>query len=292
MKSKLFNIVLVCTLGFIAYSCDKGYEYESAKPEQVTANKHNVSIDVNSERKLDVDGSDIKILLTRTNTDEATTVPLSLKDTTGIFTLKSESVTFDAGEDSVYALVSYSYDDMDSKTTYTVELAISDEALVSQYGLNALSFTCTKAWKKLGKVQFFEGWFFGYVWEKELIQSPDGTPVYRLLQPFTKSDIEEEGYDFVKEAPYMEFSIKNDTVTIPEEFDLGFQYSGYDCYFVGPKRARVELEPSLKDANNLITINWFPDLYVDGKHAASWNRASVAYISLPGGPDLEELLAE
>lgn len=292
MKSKLFNIVLVCTLGFIAYSCDKGYEYESAKPEQITANKHNVTIDVNSERKLDVDGSDIKILLTRTNTDEATTVPLSLKDTTGIFTLKSESVTFDAGEDSVYALVSYSYDDLDSKTTYTVELAISDEALVSHYGINALSFTCTKAWKKLGKVQFYEGWFFGYVWEKELIQSPDGTPVYRMLQPFTKSDIEEEGYTFVNEAPYLEFSINNDTVIIPDEFDLGFQYSGYDCYFLGPEKSPIEMNASLLDASNLITINWYPGLYRNGKYAASWSRASSALISLPGGPDLEELLAE
>lgn len=292
MKSKLFNIVLVCTLGFIAYSCDKGYEYEPGKAEQITANKHNVSIDLNSGRKLDLDGSDIEILLTRTNTDEATTVPLSLTDTTNVFSLKSESVTFDAGEDSVYALVSYSYDNMDSKTTYTVELSISDEALVSQYGIKTIAFTCTKAWKKLGKVQFYDDWFFGYIWEKELIQSPDGTPVYRLLQPFTKSDIEDEGYVFVKEAPYLEFSLNNDTVIIPEEFDLGFVYSGYDCYYVGPELSSVPLEPSLKDANNLITINWYPLLYRGGSPAASWGLSSVAYISLPGGPDLEEMLAE
>lgn len=292
MKSKLFNIVLVCTLGFIAYSCDKGYEYESAKPEQISGNKNDVTIDLKSERKLDVDGSDIEILLTRTNTDEATTVPLSLTDTTGIFTLKSESVTFDAGEDSVYALVAYSYDNMDSKTTYTVELAITDESLVSSYGVKAISFTCTKAWKKLGKAQFYEGWFFGSIWEKELIQSPDGLPVYRLLLPFTKSDIEDEGYDFVKEVPYLEFSIQNDTVIIPNEFELGFVYSGYDCYYLGPNKSPIDLDASLLDANNLITINWFPGLYRGGKYAASWGVANVSYISLPGGPDLEVLLAE
>ena len=292
MKSKLFNIVLVCTLGFIAYSCDKGYEYEPGKAEQIKGNENNVTIDPSTVRKIDADGSDIQILLTRTNTDEAATVSLSLTDTTGIFNLKSESVTFDAGEDSVYALVAYSYDNMDSKTTYTVELAITDESLVSSYGVKSISFTCTKAWKKLGTVQFYEGWFFGYIWEKELIQSPDGLPVYRLLQPFTKSDIEDEGYVFVKEVPYLEFSIQNDTVIIPNEFELGFVFSGYDCYFLGPNKAPMALEASVVDASNMITINWYPGLYSGGKYAASWSRASFALISLPGGPDLEEVLAE
>lgn len=292
MKSRFLNIVLVCALGFIAYSCDKGYEYEAAKAEQITGNKNDVTIDPNCIRKIEADGSDIQVLITRTNAAEVTTVPLSLADSTGIFSLKSESVTFEAGEDSVYALVGCSYDDMVTDVLYDFELSINDDALVSAYGIKTIAFSCKKAWKKLGKVQFYEDWFFGYIWEKELIQSPDGQPIYRLLLPFTKSDIEEEGYDFVSETPYLEFSINEDnTVTIPDEFELGFIFSGYNCYFLGPKKSTISLDPSIVD-DNLILINWFPGLYSGGRLAASWGQAGSALISLPGGPDLEMLLGE
>lgn len=291
MKSKLFNIVLVCTLGFIAYSCDKGYEYEPAKAEQIKGNEHDVTIDPNTVRKIDADGSDIEILLTRTNTEAATTVSLSMTDTTGVFGLKTESVTFEAGVDSVYALISCAYDNMDSKSSYSFNLTINDDALVSQYGVKSILCTCTKAWKKLGKVQFYDDWYICAIVEKELIQSPDG-PTYRLVNPFTKSEIEDAGLDFVTEIPYFEFSIQNDTVILPDELDLGFQFSGYDCYFLGPKKAPMALEASVVDASNMITINWYPGLYSGGKYAASWSTPSFALISLPGGPDLEEVLAE
>lgn len=293
MKSKLLNIVLACTLGFIAYSCDKGYEYQPAKPEKIIGNNNDVTIDCNTIRKIEADGSDIEVLLTRTNTEAATTVALSLTDTTGVFKLKNESVTFDAGEDSVYAQIVCLYDNMVKDTQYNIDLTISDNDLVSQFGIKTVTFTCTKAWKKLGKAQFFENWFFGYIWEKDLIQSPDGKKIYRLLKPFTQSDIEDEGFDFVSEVPYLEFSIDDEgNVIIPDEFALGFQFSGYDCYFLGPKKSSVALNPSVCYDGNLLEINWFPGLYKGGKLSASWGAASSALISLPGGPDLEELLSE
>lgn len=297
MKSKLLNIVLACAFGFMAYSCDKGYEYQPAKPVKIVGNNNDVTIDPNSARKIEADGSDIEVLLTRTNTEAATTVALSLTDTTGLFKLKSESVTFEAGKDSVYALIACLYDDMDAKSTYTIDLSITDDALVSQYGIQTIIFTCTKAWKNLGTVQFFEDWFFGYVWEKELFQSPDGKPIYRLMKPFTKSDIIDEGYDFVEEVPFLEFSIdEKGNVTIPEDFELGFIYDGYDCYFLGPKMASkifgMKVSPSTLDESKLLEINWYPALYdAESDGFLSWSSASSALISFPGGPDLEDVLA-
>ena len=286
----LSKVVFGSFLALALAACTEEFEYTPAPQEDAT--KTYVKVDETAPRSYDVDGSDILVPFVRTNGNGAQEITVALADTSGLFSLKSTTVSFAAGETTAHAAVTYSYDAMDPTATYGFTVSIASGE-TSQYTAIALPLTCKKAWKKLGTGQFADWFFIGIISEKEFIQSPDGTPKYRMLNPFTKDEIEAAGCTFASEIPYIEFTIGEDgSVDWGNNFNTGFGYGGYSIYYGNPNWYNGNTAAAAQNAviaENLIQICYSAVAVSGGKIAGSFGTG-YAFMSLPGGPDLGELL--
>ena len=290
---KTNNIFKVVLSSFVALSLAACVE-EAYVPAPVEDSSNTyVRADETAPRNLDIDGTDIQVPFVRNNTSGAMSVTVALTDPSGLFSLNSNTVSFADGQKTAYASVSYSYDDLDPTSEYSISVVITDEDAVSQYTANAFPMTCKKAWKKLGKGQFADMYFIGIISEKEFIQSPDGTPKYRMLNPFTKAEIQAAGCSFEKEIPYIEFTIGEDgSVYWGDYFSTGFGYGSYSIFYGNPNWYNGNAEAAAQNAvvgENLIQICYVATAVSGGKIAGSYGMG-YSYMSLPGGPDLNELL--
>lgn len=286
----LSKVVFGSFLALALAACTEEFVYTPAPQEDAT--KTYVKVDETVQRNLDVDGSDILVPFVRTSGDGAQEITVALADTSGLFSLKSTTVSFAAGETTAHAAVTYSYDAMDPNATYGFTVSIASGE-TSQYTPIALPLTCKKAWKKLGKGQFADTFFIGIISEKEFIQSPDGTPKYRMLNPFTKDEIESAGCVFESEIPYIEFTIGEDgSVYWGDYFSTGFGDGSYSIFYGNPNWYNGNAEAAAQNAvvgENLIQICYVATAVSGGKIAGSYGMG-YSYMSLPGGPDLNELL--
>lgn len=286
----LSKVVFGSFLALALAACTEEFVYTPAPQEDAT--KTYVKVDETAQRSYDVDGSDILVPFVRTSGDGAQEITVALADTSGLFSLKSTTVSFAAGETTAHAAVTYSYDAMDPNATYGFTVSIASGE-TSQYTPIALPLTCKKAWKKLGKGQFADTFFIGIISEKEFIQSPDGTPKYRMLNPFTKDEIESAGCVFESEIPYIEFTIGEDgSVYWGDYFSTGFGYGSYSIFYGNPNWYNGNAEAAAQNAvvgENLIQICYVATAVSGGKIAGSYGMG-YSYMSLPGGPDLNELL--
>ena len=290
---KTNNIFKVVLSSFVALSLAACVEEAYVPAPVEDSSKTYVRADETAPRKLDIDGTDIQVPFVRNNTSGAMSVTVALTDPSGLFSLNSNTVSFADGQKTAYASVSYSYDDLDPTSEYSISVVITDEDAVSQYTANAFPMTCKKAWKKLGKGQFADMYFIGIISEKEFIQSPDGTPKYRMLNPFTKAEIQAAGCSFEKEIPYIEFTIAADgSVSWGNNFSTGFGYGGYSIYYANPNWYNGNAAAAAENAvvaENLIQI-CYTALAVTGGSIAGSYGTGYAYMSLPGGPNLADLL--
>ena len=291
MKTNILSKVVLGAFLSIAFAACTEEAYVPAPQED--ASKTYVRADETAPRNLDVDGSDIQVPFVRTNTEGTLDITVALSDTSSLFTLNSTTVSFASGEDTAYASVSYSYDKLDPAAEYAISVAVVDENHTSQYTAIALPMTCKKAWKKLGVGQFAELFFYGTIAEKEFIQSPDGSARYRMLNPFTAEEMAAAGCTLESEIPYIEFTIAEDgSVSWGDNFHTGFGYGGYSIYWANPNWYNgnaVAAADNVLLADNLVKL-CFTAMAVSGGSIAGSYGTGYAYMSLPGGPDLAELL--
>lgn len=285
MKKTFNKIVFGSFLSLALVACETKFEYTPAPMEDPS--KNYVKVDETAPRNLDVDGSDILVPFVRKDTTSAMTITVALSDTSGLFTLKSTTVSFAVGEATANAEVSYSYDALDPASTYalSVSLASGDK---SEYTAVTLPMTCKKAWQNLGIAQWYDSWWIGGPFEKQLLKAPDGTETYRLINPWDQASVVDGGLDFVKELPYFEFVINEDGSIVYDDIDLGFTYSGKTCHNwfpAGVIDSAVSQNKMIME--NVAKIMWIPLMNNGGSW---WGKAVPAYISFPGGPDLAELL--
>lgn len=285
MKKTFNKIVFGSFLSLALVACETKFEYTPAPMEDPS--KNYVKVDETAPRNLDVDGSDILVPFVRKDTTSAMTITVALSDTSGLFTLKSTTVSFAVGEATANAEVSYSYDALDPASTYalSVSLASGDK---SEYTAVTLPMTCKKAWQNLGIAQWYDSWWIGGPFEKQLLKAPDGTETYRLINPWDQASVVDGGLDFVKELPYFEFVINEDGSIVYDDIDLGFTYSGKTCHNwfpAGVIDSAVSQNKMIME--NVAQIMWIPLMNNGGSW---WGKAVPAYISFPGGPDLAELL--
>ena len=285
MKKTFNKIVFGSFLSLALVACETKFEYTPAPMEDPS--KNYVKVDETAPRNLDIDGSDILVPFVRKDTTSAMTITVALSDTSGLFTLKSTTVSFAVGEATANAEVSYSYDALDPASTYalSVSLASGDK---SEYTAVTLPMTCKKAWQNLGIAQWYDSWWIGGPFEKQLLKAPDGTETYRLINPWDQASVVDGGLDFVKELPYFEFVINEDGSIVYDDIDLGFTYSGKTCHNwfpAGVIDSAVSQNKMIME--NVAQIMWIPLMNNGGSW---WGKAVPAYISFPGGPDLAELL--
>ena len=290
MKKTINKLVFGSFLSLALVACDTEFDYTPAPQED--ASKNYVKVDETAPRNLDVDGSDILVPFVRKDATSAMDITVAISDTSGLFTLKNTTVSFAAGETTANAVVSYSYDALDPAGTYALSVAVASGD-VSEYTAIAFPMTCKKAWKKLGTGQFLDYFFIGSLSEKEFIQSPDGSATYRMLNPFTKDEIDAAGCTFDKEIPYIEFTIAEDgSVFWGNNFYTGFGYGGYSIYFANPDWYNGNAAAAAENAvlmDNFVQICYTAMAVTGGSIAGSYGTG-YAFMSLPGGPDIAEVL--
>jgi len=290
MKKTINKIVFGSLMSLAFVACVQDYDYTPAPQED--ANKTYVKADDTAPRNLDIDGSDILVPFVRTKADGAMDITVALTDTSGLFTLKNTTVSFAAGETTATAAVSYSYDNLDPAASYSIVVEITSGD-ISEYTADAFPITCRKAWQNLGIAQWYDDWWIGGPFEKQLIKAPDGTETYRLINPWDQESVTAGGLDFVEEVPYLEFFINEDgSITWGQILNLGFTLSGMTCHMLdGAAVGDTETSAAnMMVMPDVAQFAWYPILNFSGGSFSWWGSPSVAYISFPGGPDLAELL--
>lgn len=291
---KLNNILKAIpafAIGLAFVACTEAFEYTPAEPED--AAKTYVGADLNATRNVDADGSDLVIPFVRNNASGDLDVNIYLDDPSGLFSLASQTLHFASGETTANAIVKYSYDALVPETVYNISVGISSSDLMSEYRPVALPVSCKKAWQDLGMAQFYDDWWTGGPFEKKLLKAPDGTETYRLINPWDKQSVIEGGLDFVSEVPYLEFKIGEDgSISYANILNMGFTYSGMTCHMLHPS-VRSDAESAAMNTmvmEDVAQFCWYPVLNYSNGGYSWWGVTSVAYISFPGGPDLNELL--
>lgn len=301
--NNIFKVVICSFLGLAAASCAEKMEYTPAPLEDAT--KTYVRADETAPRNLDIDGTDILVPFVRNTKTGALDVNVALSDTSGIFTLKTPTITFAEGDSTAFAAVSYSYDALVPDIVYSLSVAITSEGVTSEYAAAAFPLACKKAWQDLGMAQWYDAWWIGGPFEKRLLKSPTGIELYRLVNPWDQQSVVAAELEFVEEMPYLEFFITDKgeiiyapvfkadgTVAPTTVLDLGFKMSGMTLHMLHP----LGQGDTASAAQNAMVMDkvaqfcWYPILNFTGSSFSWWGKTSYAYISFPGGPDLAELL--
>lgn len=280
-------------VGLAFASCSKEFNYTPAEPED--SSKTYVSVEMGASRSLDIDGSDIIVPFTRNNASGDLEVNVVLEDPSGLFSLRSATVKFENGSTSASAAVGYDYDALDPNAVYNFSVRMTSTEYASEYTAVAFPVSCKKAWQNLGMAQWYDDWWIGGPFEKQLLKAPDGSETYRLVNPWDKQSVIDGGLTFVSELPYLEFVIEEDgSITWGSLLNLGFTFSGMTCHMLHPSRQN-DAEGAAMNVmvmDDVAQFCWYPILDYSGGSFRWWGEFSVAYISFPGGPDLEELLEE
>ena len=283
-------------------SCDKPFVYTPGEPEDVS--KTYVGALISGARNIEAAGEDIEVAFLRNSTSGALEVTLFLEDTTNIFSLASSTITFADGDSIAKATVKYDYANLVKDVTYNIVVGVASEELISEYVPANFPLAIIKAWQNLGLAQFYDGWFVGGPFEKTLLKSPDGSDTYRLVDPWTEEEVnaamdgvnwDEGDLEYVSPFPYLEFSIdEKGNVKYDNVINLGFLGFGMTLHFLHPsmrKDAASEALNIMAD-EKVAQFCWYPVLRYSSAGYSWWGQTAYAWISFPGGPDLEEWLAE
>lgn len=303
--NKIYAILLGCVFAFGLSSCVK------TAPEYVPGEKDTASCtvgpDITVPLNLQLNGDPIEVTFVRNDANGALDVPVELNTLYDLFSLESNTVSFANGEKEAKAYVNYDYDELNAKDSYDVEVRLASEANASLYKAVAIPFTCVKAWKNLGVGQFYDPVILddsegdlGIV-ECEIRQSPDGALRFRIMNPY--ADVERRamlwGDDAAKATPseYIEFwVVDEDTMQVTwDGFWLtGIWYNGkpgadikaYLPSALNKSYASEDEESGYADDD---VVQIAARYYIDGLGGFGLN---YCYLSMPGGPDLEEWLME
>lgn len=303
--NKIYAILLGCVFAFGLSSCVK------TAPEYVPGEKDTASctvgLDVSMPTNLELSGDPVEVFFERNDANGALDVNVTIVDDSGLFSLESNTVSFANGEKRAKANVVYDYDKLDPKDSYYFEVNMASKELASLYKAVTIPFNCVKAWKNLGVGQFYDPVILddsegdlGIV-ECEIRQSPDGALRYRIMNPY--ADVERRamlwGDDAAKATPceYIEFwVVDEDTMQVTwDGFWLtGIWYNGkpgadikaYLPSALNKSYASEDEESGYADDD---VVQIAARYYIDGLGGFGLN---YCYLSMPGGPDLEEWLME
>ena len=127
------------------------------------------------------------ILVARTKTEGAITVPFTLKDANDIF-LASE-LKFEDGQTESY--IALAFDSAKVGVTYKCSIAIEDPNYASQYTSNAIAIDIAvtrEKWNSLGMASYSDYFFFNAAFDVELLQNDNDPNKYRLIDAYKGID--------------------------------------------------------------------------------------------------------
>jgi len=179
---KLMSLFLVAILGL--YSCDKTAErtyYDESGPLGYSFYQKTLK----TEFTLDDNGT-YNVLVCRNNASQASSVPLTLTESTGSFTLASPSASFEAGESVTTVSIKYVLQNLNPSLQYSIKLQLpSDQLSYGSDSILTIQGNMRLTWKKLG-TGIFSSDFFGDAagnpdtWTQDLYQANESPMLYYL----------------------------------------------------------------------------------------------------------------
>jgi len=185
----LFQLIilgLVAIFGF--YSCDQTAEralYDETAAAGYSFQQKTISAEFASE-----DNGLYKIQVSRTNAAQAATVPLTLTETTGNFTLVSPSAAFNAGDFTSTVSIKYVLTNLNPATLYNITLKLPvDQRSFGSDSILTIQGRMRLSWSKYGSGVFLSEFFSDEEWRQDLYQCNEVASMYYLKDCYYK------GYD-------------------------------------------------------------------------------------------------
>ena len=211
------------------------------------------------------------------------------------------SVNFAAGE--YETVVPLNLTGINVGTPCKGAITIADQAAYTRSSINV---TLAKAynWVSIGKGQFYDGLALqpsdedlGII-ECEVLQA-EGFDRWRLMEPFPKSQlIAAWGASYVTYAPdsYIEFFVNDkgyiDFASRTIKTGLTYTSLGENAYIYYLYPSTYASSQAENDPQNTFVMDKVAQFYLAQtiQNTTSWFGFGAKYVSLPGGPDLNELL--
>ena len=275
---KYTKIWLFAAAAFLAFACGKtdypAYEYG---PQDDTTGKVEAFFPI-TYHKLEIDPTvdEYTIVVARTETTGALSVPVESHDPAGVFDVPSK-VEFSDGEATANLVIGLSR--MEIETNYTLKITI---AVDNVYYYKASSTASTKGvfhldalkqqWDDAGTCTFYDGtWFSNLVSVENIpIQNHAGTNDYRIVAPYAQIDEDFEPANIIFQ---FEYDKDHKPVVSFEDgiYDIWAGIGYYMYYNTSSYKAYcyVENDGTVFEVNCLIT-NDAGNLYTGGYFAFDW----------------------
>lgn len=245
---------------------------------------------------------EVDIDLKREKSAKAATVKIIVtSDLTGVFTVP-ETVSFAAGDST--AKLTITFDTLEQFKPYQISFKIEDQ-YINPYVVNPDGTTDFNLYVEHndflpvgnGKGQFFDSFTLASVADVSITYS-EKKDVYRISNPYTLALLEEAEWGNWIGGPIsenIEIQITSEGKVTWEFWYLGLNYqgvSGYPIKAYFPSVLDESLaaldDKSVKLQDKLFKLH--PYFYIDG--LGGFGADYPVFISFPGGPNLNELLAE
>ncbi len=244
-------------------------------------------VDVDLKREKSAKAATVKIIVT--------------SDLTGVFTVP-ETVSFAAGDST--AKLTITFDTLEQFKPYQISFKIEDQ-YINPYIVNPNGTSDFNLYVEQndflpagdGKGQFYDSFTLASVADVSITYSKK-KDAYRIGNPYSLALLEEAGWGNWIGGPTsenIEIQITKEGKVTWEFWYIGLNYQGVSGY---PIKAyfpsfRTKDDVALDDLSGKIMDNLYelhPHFYVDG--LGSFGTKYPVFISLPGGPNLNELLAQ
>lgn len=197
---KLLSVVGALAVVFALTSCNQDLMEATYTPDN-----NNVTFEVSST-SVSLEGQPIVVKINRGVAKEAISIPLTLTDAHGVYTLNKKSADFAAGEYSTEVTLTYNVEDLKPVVNYAFTLSFN-EADMALSGTNKITGNCQMplVYKDWGTIIAYKGTLFQFfaAADKEYkIQLAENTKNYFKIVNFMGG-----GVDF-------EFNITNDQVEV------------------------------------------------------------------------------
>jgi len=237
--NKYFALAAAACLSLAFTACSDSDDYTPATAE---ANDQ-VYFAIDEPTTLDVSktGTSFEVPIHRVKTDDAINVPLTLTDSTGIYSIPS-SVAFEKGSAESVVTVTYNPDKLVYDEFTEVSITI-DPAYQTAYGLSTYTFNvgAYSPYQSIGTGYYIDAFYGDGDYHAVDIQQNTLTPnVYRIINPYEKM-----ADDLSVASPYIQITllepgntIGDVTITMSglvdfETFNTGIYVSKYSTYLKG-----------------------------------------------------------
>lgn len=276
---KIFNkyflmIVASCCL-FTACGDDDDYKAGAPAEGQGVFFSNTASSKIN----LDSKATSFDVKIGRSITGSATTVELTVEDTSGKFTIPT-SVSFAADAEMATLTIGYNPEELEYDAYAKITLSVKGEENTTPYGFSTYTFEVgiPAPWKSIGKATFNDAYIFEKTYQVELQQNENDPNQYRLVDPYSAALKAENLSTNDDQSPYVTFKLlvpddKVGNITITSN---GLVY--FDSYCSG-------LYNTANDYNTNIDIH-HPSDFTKFQDEAMWQYSRVTHYKEDGTPGI------